>query len=90
MSAPKPPADVIAAVVDLRDAYGELHQMHECDEHCREDCGESDYSDSAYRYHDERNADVCEDIELKAASLVDTLEEWLGADELASARGEVS
>lgn len=90
MSAPIPPAEVIAAVVALRAAFGDLHEMHDCDEHCPEDCDQSDYSESAYRHHDEHNADVREDIELKAGSLVDALDEWLGAASLANTGGVVS
>lgn len=90
MSAPAPPAGVIGAVVALRAAFGDLHAMHDCDQHCSEDCAQSDYSELAYRHHDERNADVREDIELKAGWLLDALGEWLGADNLASTGGEVS
>ena len=84
MSAPRPPAEVVAAVVELRAAFGDLHEMHECDDDCPDVCGQSDYSESAYRHHDEHNADVREDIELKAGSLVGALETWLGVDALAS------
>lgn len=88
MSGPTPPRDVIAAVAGLKAAFDDLHDMHECSEDCPEDCGQSDYSESAYRYHDEHNADVREDIEMKAGSLVDALETWLGAATLLPANAE--
>lgn len=90
MSGPTPSAEVIAAVAELRAAFGDLHEMHDCDERCPEDCDQSSYSESAYRHHDEHNADVREDIELKACSLIDALIAWLGADSLAITCGEVS
>lgn len=78
MSAPTPPPGVITAVTALRAEFARLHVMHECDENCPEDCGSSDYSESAYRHHDEHNADVREAIEWSASGLVAALEEWLG------------
>lgn len=90
MSAPKPPAEVVAAVAELRAAFGDLHEMHECGEHCPDDCNQSDYSESAYRHHDEHNADVREDIELRAGSLLDALEQWLGAESLTDVGEQVS
>lgn len=89
MNTPTPPEGVIAAVAALRASFADLHQMHECDQHCP-DGGLTDYRESAYRYHDEHNADVREDIERKADSLVDALEDWLGAATLASTDSEVS
>lgn len=90
MSAPMPPAEVRTAVAELRAAFGDLHEMHECDEQCPERCDQSDYSESAYRHHDEHNADVREDIELKAGELVEALDAWLGAANLTATVGEVS
>lgn len=69
-------------MVELRAVFGDLHEMHECDQDCPDACEQSDYSESAYRHHDEHNADVREDIELKAGSLVGALETWLGVDAL--------
>lgn len=83
MSTPTPPAGVIAAVAALRAAFDDLHVMHECDDDCPQDCDLSDYSESAYRYHDEHNFDVREGIEDRASGLVDALEEWLGPNALA-------
>lgn len=90
MSAPRPPAEIVAAVAALRAAFGDLHVMHECDEQCPDDCSQSDNSESAYRHHDEHNADVREHIETLAGSLVDALEGWLGAESLAEAGEQVS
>ena len=77
MSAPTPPATVLAAVAALRAAFDDIHVMHECDQNCLADCDLSDYSESAYRYHDEHNFDVRETIHDRASGLVDALEEWL-------------
>lgn len=77
-------------MVALRAAFGDLHQMHDCDQHCPRGCDQFDCSESAYRRHDEHNADVREDIELKAGGLLDALGEWLGADSLASTVEETS
>lgn len=77
VSAPTPPAAVVAAVGALRAAFDDIHVMHECDQNCPEDCDLSDYSESAYRYHDEHNFDVRETVHDRAAALVDALDEWL-------------
>lgn len=90
MSAPTPPAEVKAAVAELRAAFGDLHEMHECSTDCPESCDQSDYSESAYRHHDEHNADVREDIELKAGALVEALDAWLGSANLTATAGEAS
>ncbi|BCI84418.1 hypothetical protein MTY66_60430 (plasmid) [Mycolicibacterium sp. TY66] len=39
---------------------------------------------------DEHNADVREDIELRAGSLLDALEQWLGAESLTDVGEQVS
>lgn len=78
MSAPTPPAAVVAAVGALRAAFDDIHVMHECDQNCPPGCDLSDYSEYAYRYHDEHNFDVRETIHDRAAVLVDALDEWLG------------
>ncbi|UQX13394.1 hypothetical protein [Candidatus Mycobacterium methanotrophicum] len=78
MSTPNPPAAVVAAVASLRAAFDDIHVMHECDQDCRDDCDLSDYSESAYRSHDEHNFDVREVIHERAEGLVSALEEWLG------------
>ncbi len=78
MGVPTPPPGVIAAVTALRADFDRLHLMHECDGNCSGDCDSSDYSESAYRYHDEHNADVREAIEGSASGLVGALEDWLG------------
>lgn len=83
MSAPTPPAAVVAAVAALRASFDDIHVMHECDQNCPSNCDLSDYSESAYRSHDEHNFDVRETIHDRAAALVEVLEEWLG-----SPRGE--
>ncbi|WP_292976283.1 hypothetical protein [Mycobacterium sp.] len=82
MSTPAPPPGVVAAVAALRAGFADLHVMYDCDDECPSDCDLSDYSESAYRSHDEHNADVREDIEERASGLVDALEEWLGPDAL--------
>ena len=78
MSAPTPPPAVINCIKALRADFDRIHVMHECDENCPEDCDQSDYSESAYRHHDEHNADVREDIDYHAQQLVGALDEWLG------------
>lgn len=83
MSTPAPPPGVVDAVAALRAAFEDLHVMHDCDDNCPQDCDLSDYGESAYRAHDEHNADVREDIEERASGLVDALEEWLGVAALA-------
>ena len=79
---PIPPADLVAALSSLRAAFAEVHVMHECDGQCPPDCDLTDLSGSAYRDHDERNADVREVIHDRAEVLVTALEQWLapGAD----------
>jgi hypothetical protein len=84
---PTPPAAVVAAVALLRAHFDRLHVVHECDADCADDCDRSDYSGSAYRYHDEHNADVREEIEGSASGLVAALEGWLGAEALTGPRG---
>ncbi|TEA09064.1 hypothetical protein [Mycobacteroides salmoniphilum] len=79
---PLPPAAVIEAVTQLRAAFDDLHEMHDCDENCLEDCELTDYSEAAYRDHDEHNFDVRETIETCADALVRALEEWLGSANL--------
>lgn len=83
MSTPTPAPGVVDAVAALRAAFEDLHVMHDCEDTCPDDCDLSDYSESAYRHHDEHNADVREDIEERASGLVDALEDWLGPDALA-------
>lgn len=75
---PVPPPGVVSGVAALRQAFADLHVMHECDQQCPPDCGASDYSPAAYRHHDEHNADVREVIQERAEWLVDALDEWLG------------
>ncbi|MEE3755381.1 hypothetical protein [Mycobacterium intracellulare] len=88
MSAPTPPAEVIAAVVELRAAFASIHVMHCCDATCPDDCAEYDESESALRQHDEHNFDVRETIHYRAENLVEVMVGWLGADALASAGAE--
>ena len=93
MSAPRPPAEVIAAVVELRAAFALIHVMnavHWRDEACPDDCAECDESDSVQHDHDEHNADVRETIHYRAESLVGALDGWLGADALASTDAEAA
>lgn len=78
MSTPTPPPGVVDAVAALRAAFADLHVMHDCEGTCSDDCDLSDYSESAYRHHDEHNADVREDIHERACGLVDALGDWLG------------
>ncbi|OOK65307.1 hypothetical protein BZL29_7691 [Mycobacterium kansasii] len=68
-----------AAVAALRAAFDDIHVMHVCDENCPDNCDLSDYSEAAYRHHDEHNFDVREAIHDRASALVEALEEWLGA-----------
>ncbi|SKY96226.1 Uncharacterised protein [Mycobacteroides abscessus subsp. bolletii] len=83
---PDPPAAVISAITALRAAFDDLHEMHDCDQNCLQDCELSDYSESAYRRHDEHNADVREDIEERASALVNALEHWFGGDAMRDLR----
>ncbi|MEX7474262.1 hypothetical protein AB4Z39_31705 [Mycobacterium adipatum] len=76
--APVPPSPVVNALRTLRADIGRLHVMHECAADCPANCELSDYSEAAYRRHDEHNFDVREDIECSAGQLVGALEEWLG------------
>ena len=43
------------ALAALRAAFDDIHVMHECSGDCPPDCDLTDYSESAYRRHDERN-----------------------------------
>ena len=52
--------------------------MHECDAECPASCDLRDYSEAAYRRHDEHNFDVREDIECSAGQLLAALEAWIG------------
>ncbi|QFS94549.1 hypothetical protein FIV07_27640 (plasmid) [Mycobacterium sp. THAF192] len=70
---PIPPADLVAALSSLRAAFAEVHVMHECDGQCPPGCDLTDLSGSAYRDHDERNADVREVIHDRAEVLVTAL-----------------
>lgn len=88
MSTPHPPAAVVAAVVALRAAFDDIHQMHECDQACPDDCDLTDYSEAAYRAHDEHNFDVREVIHEWAEGLVAALEDWLGVTTLANEEAE--
>lgn len=90
MTAPHPPAAVINAVTSLRDAFADIHVMHECDETCPDNCELSDYSESALRDHDETNFDVRETIHDRAEALVELLEEWLGVGALAASAEEAA
>ncbi|MEW2484524.1 hypothetical protein AB0876_33535 [Mycobacterium sp. NPDC049093] len=78
MSTPTPPVDVIDALAALRAAFDDIHVMHECSGDCPPDCDLTDYSESAYRRHDERNFDVREVIHERAEGLVAALDGWLG------------
>lgn len=73
------PEPVLAAMGDLRAAFSELHTMHECTLACPIGCDRDCSSPAAYRYHDERNVDVREDIGSKAAVLLAVLDEWVGS-----------
>lgn len=74
------PASIAEASACLRADLSRIHVMHGCDERCPDDCERSDYSEAAYRSHDERNADVREDIEHSAVELLDAVTEWFGTD----------
>ncbi len=84
MSTPIPSAGVVTAVAALRAAFDDIHVMHGCDQDCPDDCPLIDESESAYRDHDEHNADVRESIHEWAEGLVEALDEWLGASNLVS------
>lgn len=88
MSTPTPPAEVSDAMSALRAAFDDIHVMHECSGECPADCALTDYSEAAYRRHDEHNVDVREEIHELAEGLVAALDEWLGsaASEAGAAR----
>lgn len=90
MNAPTPPAAVVTAVAALRVAFDNIHVMHECDQSCPANCDLSDYSESAYRYHDEHNFDAREMIHDRAAALVEAIEEWLAAPTIGSQSGDAA
>lgn len=71
------PAEVRVCMDQIRAKVAELHIMHDCDQGCPPDCQEGDHSELAYRYHDEHNADVREEIAYLAEGLVSSLEGWL-------------
>lgn len=75
---PIAPAEVRAGMARIRAQAAELHIMHDCDADCPPDCPDRDYSEAAYRHHDEHNADVRETLAELAEHLVDALENWLG------------
>ncbi|KMV13870.1 hypothetical protein ACT17_32950 [Mycolicibacterium conceptionense] len=77
MSTPTPPAGVLDALASLRAAFDGIHVMHECRDDCPAGCDLSDYSEAAYRRHDERNFDAREEIHARAEDLVAALDEWL-------------
>lgn len=77
MSTPTPPAAVLDALAALRAAFDGIDVMHECSDECPADCDLSDYSEAAYRRHDERNFDAREEIHERAEGLVAALDEWL-------------
>lgn len=79
MSTPIPPAAVLDAMASLRASFDDIHVMHECSDDCPADCDLSDYSEGAYRRHDERNFDVREEIHARAEGLVAALDEWLSS-----------
>lgn len=76
--APVPPTSVVNALRALRADIGRLHVMHECGAECPASCDLSDYSEAAYRRHDEHNFDVREDVECSAGQLLAALEAWIG------------
>lgn len=79
MSTPTPPAEVLDAMASLRAAFDDIHVMHECSDDCPPDCDLTDYSEAAYRRHDEHNFDVREEIHERAEGLVGALDDWLGS-----------
>lgn len=79
MSAPTPPAAVLDALAGLRAAFDDIHVMHECSDDCPADCDLTDYSEAAYRRHDEHNFDAREEIHERAEGLVAALDDWLGS-----------
>ncbi|OBF83640.1 MULTISPECIES: hypothetical protein [Mycobacteriaceae] len=79
MSTPTPPAAVLDALAALRAAFDGIHVMHECSDECPAHCDLSDYSEAAYRRHDEQNFDAREEIHERAEGLVAAFDEWLGS-----------